>query len=44
MDKRRKEFRFNERGNHVLQKEREDSNDDNDQILYASMARMSGND
>ena len=41
---KRKKVSFNERGNCASQKEFEGSDDNNDQKIYASMARMSGND
>ena len=39
-EKRRKSIRFNEKGNHVCN----NSEDDNDHKIYASMARMSNDD
>ena len=43
-EKRRNQFRFNERGNHASQKESENGDNENDQKIQASMARMSVND
>ena len=42
--KRQKNVRFNEIGNRESQKESENGDDDNDQYIYAYMARMYGND
>ena len=42
--KLRKKVRFSERGNSASQKERDTGDNDNDQKIYAYMARMSGND
>ena len=42
--KLRKTVRFNERGNHASQIYSEDSDNYNNQKIYASMAWMSGND
>ena len=46
MDKKKwlKQVRFNERGNRALQNECENGDYDNNQKIYASMARMSDND
>ena len=38
------QVRFNERGNHALQKESENGDNNNGQNIYTSMAQMSGND
>ena len=43
-EKQQKQVRFNERGNFASQKESKDVDDDNDQKIYAYMARMSGNE
>ena len=42
--KQLKQASFNKRGNCILQKECDNSNDDNTQKVYESMAKMSGND
>ena len=42
--KRLKQVHFSERGNCASQKECENSDNDNNQNIYASMARMSDND
>ena len=42
--KQQNTFRFNERVNRVPQKESKDGDDDNDQYIYASMARMYDDD
>ena len=42
--KRKNQVHFNERGVCVSQKESDNSDDDNDQKIYASMARISGNE
>ena len=39
-EKRRKQVRFNEKGNHAC----DNGENDNDHMIYASMARMSSND
>ena len=43
MEKRRQQVRFSERGNHTLQKECENGDNDNDQKIYAYIALMYGN-
>ena len=43
-EKRRKKLRFSEIGNRASQKECNDGENNNDQTIYASMARMSDND
>ena len=43
-DKRWNNARFNERGNHALQKESDDGDDDNDEKIYEYMVPMSGNE
>ena len=42
--KRQKQGRLKERGNPASQKECENSDNDNYQVIYSSMAKMSGND
>ena len=42
--KQQKQVRFNERGNHASQKKCDNGKSNNDQKIYASMARMSNND
>ena len=42
-EKQRNQIRFKERGNCASQTEFQNGNNDNDQKIYASMARMSGN-
>ena len=44
LKKRRETVSFNERDNHVLQKEPENGDDDNNQNIYPFMAIMSDND
>ena len=43
-EKQRKQIRFNERSFRASQKECDNSENNNDQKIYASMARMSDND
>ena len=42
--KLQKTVRFNERGNHESQRESENDDNDNNQKIYASMEKMSGNE
>ena len=43
-DKKKKDHPFQWRGKRALQKESENSDNDNDQKIYASMPQMSGDD